>query len=571
MTADDIAKLLRHFGYTHGCREIEVETTTEHYVVEMTEVDSSKSSLSMSQGVGPMIEVMKDIGAQRMMLIGEGWVELSRDGLQTDTYTLRQARLGGSILSSTFEWSTNTMPQTSFSHPSSVRSRISEPTVTSSSPVVQQTNSKRPVLGGQFRNHFSVRYPYVAGAMAGGIASVEMVRTLSRHNVLSFFGAGGLSLLEVEKALEALSEETGIWGCNLLHNPVEPKIEEQTVDLLLHHKVRYVSASAFMQITPALVRYRLHGIHKENDRIIVPNQVFAKVSHPSVVQQFLRPPNPRIVERLLADGIITKEQALLAGEIPMADAITVEADSGGHTDSRPLSVILPTVLQMRNDILATFPSRNVFVGAAGGLAEPRSIKGAFAMGADYVLLGSVHQCTVEAGTSDVVKEMLAKSDVTDCALGIAPDMFEIGAHVQVLKKGTMYAQRSKKLHTLYHRFTSIETIPDAEKDKLEKQIFGQSLDNIWAEVQTYWQRDPSQIERANRDPKHKMALVFRWYLGNSSRWARQGDVSRKKDFQVWCGPSMGSFNRWVKGTQLEDWRQRTVVRLVDGLMQAVEL
>ena len=36
------------------------------------------------------------------------------------------------------------------------------------------------------------------------------------------------------------------------------------------------------------------------------------------------------------------------------------------------------------------------------------------------------QATVEAGTSDLVKEMLSKMDVTDCALGIAPDMFEIG-------------------------------------------------------------------------------------------------------------------------------------------------
>jgi trans-AT polyketide synthase, acyltransferase and oxidoreductase domains len=48
-----------------------------------------------------------------------------------------------------------------------------------------------------------------------------------------------------------------------------------------------------------------------------------------------------------------------------------------------------------------------------------------------------------------------------------------------------------------------------------------------------------------------MALVFRWYLGQSSRWANAGEPTRKLDYQVWRGPSMGAFNEWVKGSCLE--------------------
>ena len=163
-----------------------------------------------------------------------------------------------------------------------------------------------------------------------------------------------------------------------------------------------------------------------------------------------------MVQELLRDGVITAEQAQFAQHVSMADAITVEGDSGGHTDSRPLSVILPSVLLLRQQAMDEYGyTSSIWVGAAGGIATPMAIQGALAMGAEYVLLGSVHQATVEAGTSDLVKEMLSKMDVTDCALGIAPDMFEIGAHVQVLKKGTMYAQRSQKLYTLYQiRFYS---------------------------------------------------------------------------------------------------------------------
>ena len=55
-----------------------------------------------------------------------------------------------------------------------------------------------------------------------------------------------------------------------------------------------------------------------------------------------------------------------------------------------------------------------------------------------------------------------------------------------------------------------------------------------------------------------MALIFRWYLGLSSRWSRDGVDDRKLDYQIWCGPSMGAFNEWVLGTYLEDYRNRHV-------------
>jgi hypothetical protein len=56
-----------------------------------------------------------------------------------------------------------------------------------------------------------------------------------------------------------------------------------------------------------------------------------------------------------------------------------------------------------------------------------------------------------------------------------------------------------------------------------------------------------------------MALVFRAYLGLASRWAIAGDASRKVDYQVWCGPAMGAFNEWVKGSWLERPERRQAV------------
>lgn len=66
----------------------------------------------------------------------------------------------------------------------------------------------------------------------------------------------------------------------------------------------------------------------------------------------------------------------------------------------------------------------------------------------------------------------------------------------------------------------------------------------------------------------KMALVFRWYLGSSSRWAVQGDPNRKFDMQIWCGQSMGAFNLWVKGTPLEKAENRHVGEVANLLLNS---
>jgi hypothetical protein len=63
-----------------------------------------------------------------------------------------------------------------------------------------------------------------------------------------------------------------------------------------------------------------------------------------------------------------------------------------------------------------------------------------------------------------------------------------------------------------------------------------------------------------------MALVFRWYLGQASRWANSGVEDRRVDYQIWCGPAIGAFNEWVRGSFLEDWRQRRAVPIAGNLL-----
>nr|WP_304441134.1 PfaD family polyunsaturated fatty acid/polyketide biosynthesis protein [Geobacter sp. DSM 9736] len=421
----------------------------------------------------------------------------------------------------------------------------------------------------EFRADHGIRYPYLGGSMAKGISSVAMVEELGRAGMLGFFGAAGLPLEEVEAAVAHLGELGIPHGFNLIHSPHEPDLEAALADLYLRRGVTLIEASAFLNLTLPLVRYRVHGIRREADgRIITPHRIIAKVSREELAAKFFAPPPENFLRELVAAGDITSEQAELAARIPMAQDITAEADSGGHTDNRPAIALFPTICGVRDrqQEVHGFTQR-LRVGLAGGIATPLSAAAAFSMGADWIMTGSINQACVESGTSGEVRAMLAETRQADIAMAPAADMFEMGVNVQVLKRGTMFSMRAARLYELYRLHPDMESIPAAEREKLEKTMFRGTLDEIWRETRSYFlRRDPRQVERADRDPKHRMALVFRWYLGQATHWANRGESSRKIDYQVWCGPAMGAFNEWATGSFLEQVENRRVVTVALNIL-----
>ncbi len=422
-----------------------------------------------------------------------------------------------------------------------------------------------------FRAAHGVRFAYVAGEMANAIAGEALVEAMGRAGMLGFFGAAGCALERVEAAIDRIQAGLGDrpYGFNLIHSPGEPRLEEAVAELYLRRGVRLVSASAYLQLTPAIVRYRVRGLRERPDGTIATAQrVMAKVSRVEVARHFLAPAPPELLAVLRQRGDITEQESRLAAHVPLADDVTAEADSGGHTDNRPAITLVPTMIALRDRLAAAHrfsdPPR---IGAAGGIATPASVAAAFAMGAAYVMSGSINQCCVEAGTSDAVRDLLARAEQADVAMAPAADMFEMGVNVQVLKRGTMFAQRARRLYELYRAYESLEALPAAQRTVLERDFFRSTLEEAWAETRAFFERrDPAQIERGERDPKHRMALVFRSYLGRASKWANAGEPSRKLDYQVWCGPAMGAFNEWARGSPLERPEQRDVVTLALNLM-----
>lgn len=421
----------------------------------------------------------------------------------------------------------------------------------------------------RFCEDFGLRHPYLAGGMYRGVSSMEMVIAMARAGMLAFFGAGGLPMPEIASALAAIRAALPAgapFGVNFTPHINRPHLEDELVDLLLAHDVRAVEASAFIEMTPALVRYRAHGLARQGQDIHASNRIVAKVSHPDIAARFLAPAPEKIAAGLLDRGAVTVEQAELLRQVPLADAICVEADSGGHTDRGMPFTLIPAMLRLRDAAIDRFPRfPHIHVGAGGGIGTPEAAAAVFTMGADFIMTGSINQCTVEARTSATVKDLLQDMGVRDTAYAPSGDMFELGAKIQVLKKGLLFPARAEKLASLYHQHDTLETIDAATRRQLEERYFRCSFEAVYEEVRG--RHSATDLERVARTPKQRMALVFKRYFGDTSRWALSGDPERKVDYQIHCGSALGAFNQWAGGTTLESWRERRVdavaLRLLD--------
>lgn len=424
-----------------------------------------------------------------------------------------------------------------------------------------------------FRLDWGLRRAYVAGAMGFGISSPELVVRMGRAGYLGFFGAHGLESPEVEAGIHTIRkglEGSGSFGVNLVSDPDRPEAEMELVDLCLRHDVRRLEAAGFVTASPALVRFRLKGLERASEgRLRTRHKLLVKVSRPEAARAFLDPPPERIVAALVARGLVTEEEAGLARLVPMADDLCVEADCGWRTELGAAAVLLPTMIRLRDETCRRHGyGVDVRVGSSGGIGTPEAAAAAFVLGSDFVLTGSVNQCSVEAAQSDVVKDLLEASGVQDTEYAPAADLFELGAEVQVLKKGVRYPARASRLYELWRSHGSWEEIDVAVRHKIEKDFLRRRFEEVWQDLRCGGRgTSAEEIARAEGDDHHRLGLVFRWYCHQATQWALAGDRDQRRNFQVACGPALGAFNQSVHGTALEAWRRRHVDGVADFIME----
>lgn len=430
------------------------------------------------------------------------------------------------------------------------------------------------LYGEHFIKEYNINYPYICGGMYRGISSVDMVVRAAKAGMLGFFGTGGLKYEDVELAINNIKGQvTTGYGMSFMPNHSDEGYNKKMIDLFLDSGIHNIEASGFINIVPSIVKYRLKGLKDlGNGKIVSENKIIAKLSRPEIAIDFLKPAPSDIVKKLREDGEITEEEELLSQNIPLADDICVEADSGGHTDMGNAFVLLPTIIRLSEEIFRQYHySKKVRIGLGGGIGTPEAVASAFLLGAKFIVIGSINQCTIEAGTSDLSKDLLNAINIQDTEYTPAGDMFELGAKVQVLKKGVFFPARANKLYEVYKFYDCIEDIDTKISQQIQRYYFGRSFNEVYQEIKEHYSRkNIKELYNIESSPKHKMAVIFKEYFRLSTKAALIGDATNKVNFQIMCGPSLGAFNQWAKNTELKDWRNRHIDEIGVRLIQEAE-
>jgi len=145
-------------------------------------------------------------------------------------------------------------------------------------------------------------------------------------------------------------------------------------------------------------------------------------------------------------------------------------------------------------------------------------------------------------------------------MAAAADMFELGVKLQVLKRGTLFAARATG-STTSTRARLTRGHPEAVKRDLEHKISAPDRRRVARDARILARPRPGAVRSGGlgRQAPHgaRVPLVPRQVEPLGDR----GETARRPDFQIWCGPAMGAFNRWAKGSFLEDPAQRSVVQI----------
>lgn len=428
---------------------------------------------------------------------------------------------------------------------------------------------KKNLESQDFKTYLNLKYPYVCNSMYYNIVSPEMIIKLSNSGMLGFLGTSMRSLFEIREDINIIRREVNeaTFGLGIVHNK-NTKVEDEVFQFLLDEDIKIIEISDYLTVTKNIVKYKLKGINKHNTETETQKHyIMAKVARIETAELFLKPAPTKIIEELIEEGEITTEESICGRNEPIADFISVITENDIHVSSPSNFMLFNEISKLSLEIQEKYGYiRKPFIGIEGGIGNPLAIANAFFIGADYVVTGSINQCSNQARISESVKDILQTLDIHDCES--VPDLenMELGVMVNVVRKSTLFPARINKLYDLYRRYNSLDEIDSDILASLESRVFKESIEEFCKDSEKFF--DEAELNTMRKSRKGKILQIVKSYYYQALKNAIKGNEERKIDYCIRCNPTMGLFNRWAKGKDIESWVNRDVD--VIGMMMLEE-
>ena len=413
-----------------------------------------------------------------------------------------------------------------------------------------------------FGEAHGVRFPYVAGEMANGIATTAAGgRRWRRAGCSGSSARPGSTPERVEAGVDEIAARARTGGAHLGREPhplarTSPSSRRRSPSCTSRAACGASTASAFMGLTPASCATRATGFDADAGR--------AHRAHA-----------PRVREGLAARGGAAVPVARAAADArstcsPRGQLTRDEADAGRGTcrsprtsPSRPTPAATPTtgrsarccpiILALRDELAAQHGYARADPRSArrAGSARRTRVAAAFALGAAYVLTGSVNQARVESGLSRrTASRCSPQAEHRRRDHGAGRRHVRAGVKVQVLQaRHDVRGARARSCTSSTATYAVLEAMPPrtrARSSRSEMLRRRASTRSGRRRERSVAARDPRELDARRARPEAPMALVFRWYLGpvepvgDRRRPERGGSTTRSGAGPRWARSTPGS-------------------------------
>lgn len=257
----------------------------------------------------------------------------------------------------------------------------------------------------KFTDLLGIAYPIVQGPFGGGLSSVALTSTVSNMGGLGSFGGQPFSAAEIISISKAIREQTGKpFNINLWVGDRDERVKTYT-------KQDYQKLATLFKPYFDELGLELPGMPEDlgptfNEQV---EAIFE--TKPAVFSFVYGIPDAFILEKCRSLGIKTVGAATTVDEAIALEQAGVDAivatgsEAGGHrvsflrTAEESLTGTFSLIPQVADHV-------KIPVIAAGGIADARGIKAAFALGADAVQMGTAFLATNESNATPDHKDKL---------------------------------------------------------------------------------------------------------------------------------------------------------------------
>jgi nitronate monooxygenase len=251
----------------------------------------------------------------------------------------------------------------------------------------------------------AINYPVIQGPFGGGSSSVLLTTTVSNLGGLGSFGCQPYTaneIIEFSHAIRKLTDKP--FNLNLWINNQDERMA--SFDNTAYEKLKEIFKPYFVELEIPLPEMSLDPGPQFGEQVEAILE-----TKPAVFSFMYGVPSEDILEQCRRNGtktvgtITTVDEAIMLEKAGVDAIVATGFEAGGHRASfirsaeDSLTGIFTLIPQVVDNV-------SIPVIAAGGIADARGVKAAFALGADAVQIGTAFLATAQSNATDEQKQIL---------------------------------------------------------------------------------------------------------------------------------------------------------------------